>query len=288
MTSKKGFSERLKSKYRVVVVDDKTFEEKTSVVLTPLNIFVFLGTVVITFITILIYVVAFTPLREYIPGYADTEVQKKLYSVTLRADSLENNLRQKDDYIKKIRNVISGNFPVENMPPQRNAGDARFDTIASLRKSKDDSILRSQIENPEQFDLAVSEEKPFSEGISNFFYFTPVRGTVVNTFDPAEKHFGIDIVGPPNEAIKAALEGSVVMASWTPEDGYVMGIQHAGNLISLYKHNSVLLKKTGAYVKAGEAIAIIGDSGEHTTGPHLHFELWHDGNAVNPSDFIAF
>jgi murein DD-endopeptidase MepM/ murein hydrolase activator NlpD len=145
------------------------------------------------------------------------------------------------------------------------------------------------IESQDRFELNTQEQHSSkTNDISSFFFFTPVKGTVTNVFNSAEKHFGVDIAAAPNEAIKATLDGTVILSAWTSETGYIITIQHSNNLVSVYKHNSALLKKAGTYVKAGEAIAIIGNSGEYTSGPHLHFELWYNGSPVNPKDYIAF
>lgn len=269
-------------------MNDDTFEEKLSFRLSPMNVFVVVGTILLSLITFVIYITAFTPLREYIPGYADVGLQKSVWSLSIQVDSLEKKLGDRDKYIENIKNVLVGNAG-EGEIGVNNHQPGKFDTISSLKKSKEDSIIRSQIESGDQYELAYNDEKKaFGGSISSFFFFTPLHGTPVNVFDQAEKHYGIDIVAPRNEAIKSTLDGTVIINAWTAETGYVIGIQHANNMISIYKHNSVLLKKAGTYVKAGEAIAIIGNSGELTTGPHLHFELWYNGSPINPLDYMSF
>ena len=267
-------------------MNDDTFEEKASLRLSPMNVFVIGGTIIITLITLVIYLVAFTPLREYIPGYADVSMQRNLIALELKADSMEADSKAKDLYIGNIKTIMEGKDG--NDLNKRTSVPVRFDTIKSLRKSKEDSMLRLQIESQDQFDIPLSDAKTFSNDISSFFFFTPLKGIITNKFDPAGSHYGIDIVAPHNEAIKATVDGTVIISNWSSETGYVIGIQHSNNLISLYKHNSVLLKKTGNFVKAGEVIAIIGESGELSTGPHLHFELWYNGTPMNPQDYIAF
>jgi len=285
---KKELLSRLKSKYRLVIMNDDTFEEKWSFRLSPMNVFVFTGTILLSLITFVIYITAFTPLREYIPGYADVGMQKDLWHLSIQVDTLEKKLSDRDKYIENIKNVIYGKVG-EGEIAQNIQQTGKYDTISSLKKSKEDSIIRSQIENGDQYDLAYNEsDKPTESTVSSFFFFTPLHGTVVNSFDQFEKHYGIDIVAPKNEAIKSTLDGTIIMNAWTAETGYVIGVQHANNMISIYKHNSVLLKKTGAYVKAGEAIAIIGNSGELTSGPHLHFELWYNGIPINPLEYMSF
>ncbi len=269
-------------------MNDDTFEEKASLKLSPMNVFVTAGTIIISLVFLVIYIIAFTPLREYIPGYADLSMQRKVISMGVKADSLEAGLQAKEAYINNINNIINGTVGDNDSKGDKTGNVQRYDTIRTLKKSKEDSLLRAQIENENKFELSVNEPKPFANGISNFFFFTPVKGTVTNIFDPAQKHYGIDIVAPKNEAIKSTMDGTVIMAHWNFETGHVIGIQHSNNMISIYKHNSGLLKKIGNYVKAGEAIAIIGNSGELSTGPHLHFELWYNGTAINPQQYMAF
>jgi murein DD-endopeptidase MepM/ murein hydrolase activator NlpD len=285
---RKPLFSKLKNKYRLVIMNDDTFEEKASLKLSPLNVFVSVGTISILLVVLIIYSIAFTPLREYIPGYADLGMQRKVIALGIKADSLEAMLKAKEAYVQNINNIMNGTVGDNDDKGDKSAPVQRYDTIKSLKKSKEDSLLRQQIEGENKFELSTSTTKTFTNSISNFFFFTPVKGTVTNTFDPPQKHFGVDVVAQNNEAIKATLDGTVIIANWSSETGYVMALQHSNNMISVYKHNSALLKKIGNYVKAGEAIAIIGNSGELTTGPHLHFELWYNGTAMNPLQYIAF
>jgi murein DD-endopeptidase MepM/ murein hydrolase activator NlpD len=282
---RKKIFRKLKSKYRLVIMNDETLEERTSLRLSPLNVFVFFGTVFISLITFTIYIIAFTPLREYIPGYTDVNMRRKLVTLTLQTDSLEQKLAASDFYFQNLRNVINGKAVSGNalMP---DTSQARYDTIHHLHKSREDSLLRVEIESQDRYNLSVSSAT--ASPISSFYFFTPLKGTITAEFESKKKHYGVDIVSKPNEVIKSTLDGTVVIADWTSETGYVIGVQHSNNLFSFYKHNSALLKSVGDYVKAGEVIAIIGNSGEYTTGPHLHFELWYNGTAVNPVDYISF
>ncbi len=283
---RKRIYRKLRNKYRLVIMNDETLEERISLRLSPLNVFVFLGTIIISFVTLTIYIIAFTPLREYIPGYTDTGMRRKLVALTLQSDSLQDQLAAQDFYFQNLRNVVNGKAGTSEISKPDTA-NARYDTIQRLNKSREDSLLRLEIESQDQYNLALGSSKTVS-ALSSFYFFTPLKGTVTDKFDSKKKHFGVDIVSSPNEVIKSTLDGTVVMADWTSETGYVIGVQHSNNLFSLYKHNSALLKSPGDYVKAGEVIAIIGNSGELTTGPHLHFELWYNGTAVNPEDYISF
>jgi len=284
---RKSFFQRLKNKYRLVVMNEQTFEENASFNLRPLNVFVGVGILILLLITLTTFIIAFTPLREYIPGYADVNMQRRVHALVQKADSMERAVNARDLYIQNINNVISGNFsPVadENKKTQ----GAKFDTIHSLKKSMQDSMLRKEIESQDRYTLGVKDNSSFSNNMNGFLFFPPVKGTVTNRYDPISKHYGIDIVSNANEAIKATLDGTVLVANFTSETGYVIGIQHSNNLISFYKHNSSLLKKPGDYVKAGEVIAIIGNSGELSSGPHLHFELWSNGSSLDPQKYISF
>ncbi len=284
---RKKLFQRLKNKYRLVIMNEQTFEEKASFNLRPLNVFVTVGIVIILLITLTTFIIAFTPLREYIPGYADVKMQRKVYSLAMKADSMEKAVNARDLYIQNISNIVNGNMDGSADENKKTQG-AKYDTIRSLKKSVQDSVLRKEIESQDQYALGVKTQTAFSNNMSGFLFFPPVKGTVTNRFDPVTKHFGIDIVANANEAVKATLDGTVLIANFTSETGYLIAIQHSNNLISFYKHNSSLLKKAGDFVKAGEVIAIIGNSGELSSGPHLHFELWYNGTALDPQKYISF
>jgi len=290
-TKKKKWYQKLRDKYRLVIMNENTFEERFSFRLSRLNVFLSLGTTAILLIVGTVYLIAFTPLREYIPGYTDVGIQKKVYDNMIKADSLEKAIALRDLYIQNLMKVFEGKFE-EFVPPADTEAHANYDTI-KLRHSQEDSLLRAEIESQDAYNLTIDYngadylKKPRS-GISSYFFFTPVKGIITNVFNPSIKHYGIDIVAEKNEAIKATLDGTVIFADWTLATGYVIAVQHTHNLISVYKHNSTLLRKSGNYVKAGEPIAIIGETGEMSTGPHLHFELWYNGSPVNPSDYMNF
>jgi murein DD-endopeptidase MepM/ murein hydrolase activator NlpD len=283
---KKRFFQRLKSKYKLVIMNEETFEEKASFNLRPLNVFVTVGIIIILLITLTTFIIAFSPLREYIPGYADVKMQRQVYSLVLKADSLERSLNVRDLYIQNINDIINGKAGSGDSLNKSEA--TRFDTIHSLKKSPQDSMLRKEIESQDRYTLGVKDNSSFLNSMSGFLFFPPVKGTVTNRFDAVTKHFGIDIASQANEAVKATLDGTVLIANFTSETGYVIAIQHSNNLLSFYKHNSSLLKKPGDFVKAGDVIAIIGNSGELSTGPHLHFELWYNGSALDPQKYISF
>jgi murein DD-endopeptidase MepM/ murein hydrolase activator NlpD len=286
---RKKIIKKLKNKFRLVIMNDDTFEEKVSFVLSPLNVFVVAGSIVLFLIVSVIYIIAFTNLREYIPGYSsDVNIRRKLINVSLGVDSLQEALKERDKYIENINNIVTGKIKSEVTGSK---DSTKKYTNVPLSKTKDDSMLRAEIEAQEGYSLSVNENKSQNlnnNSISSFFFFVPLNGTVTNSYKSTKDHYGVDITAPKNEAIKSTLDGTVVFANWTTETGYVIQIQHDNNLISVYKHNSALLKKVGDRVKAGEVIAIIGDSGELTTGPHLHFELWYNGTSINPQEYMSF
>jgi len=274
----------------LVLMDDETYEEKISFGLTRLNVFVLLGTLTIVLIALTTVIIAFTPLREYIPGYMDTRIPKLVYNLQRKTDSLELIITQRTNYLSSLRNVISGNIPDDSSDVGSLINNSiNYDTV-ELKTSETDSVFRAEFIRQNQFNLNLYDDHQLTQYPTpeNITFFTPLKGIITNNFNLAEKHYGIDIVSGKDETIKAAQDGTVVFSDWTLETGYVIGIQHQGNYISVYKHNSSLLKKTGSYVRAGDPIAIVGETGELSTGPHLHFELWYNGTPVNPIDYIVF
>lgn len=281
---------RLRDKYRLVVMNDITFEERLSLRLTRLNVFIVLGTTTVLLIVLTTLLISLTPLREYIPGYTDLDLYQKVYDLQNKTDSLERSFAQKDLYFQNLKNIIEGNPIQEEIIIDTNRRVSQnYDSI-TMTRSVEDSILREEYENQNRYSIYFNDRSNLFNGgtASNLTFFTPVSGFVTTFFSLAENHFGIDIVAKKNETIKATLDGTVVLSDWTVETGYVIAIQHQKNYISFYKHNSALLKKVGSFVKAGDPIAIIGESGELTTGLHLHFELWHNGSAINPLEYMTF
>ena len=277
----KKLIKKLRNKYRLVVLNDDTFEEKLSLKLSRLNVFLlsFLGSIIL--ISATIFLIAFTSLREYIPGYSSTELKRQALKLSLVTDSLQKHHVYNKVYLTNVQNILSGKPPIEITDSIEQ--NQVVNTSLPKAISPQDSLLRVAVEEEERFNIISSQEK-ISSSIS---FFAPIKGIVTNEFDPQQRHLGIDIVTEKNEVVKAAQEGIVVFSDWSIETGHVLLIQHRENYISVYKHNASLLKKQGELVRVGEPIAIVGNSGELTSGPHLHFELWFNGNAVNPSDYIS-
>jgi murein DD-endopeptidase MepM/ murein hydrolase activator NlpD len=280
----------LRSKYRLVIFNDQTFEDRFSFRLTRLNVFIFVFSIGIIFMTLTFLLIANTSIKKYIPGYPDIEDKRQLYNLNIIADSLLLDIEKKNRYIASFKNIFEEN-PEEIPDFEVNLTELNYDTIKNT-KSVNDSILRAEFENQTMHNLYFNESGQLTgsneESITSFNFFNPLQGIITSSFNLSENHFGIDIVTSHNEAVKATLEGIVIFSGWTLETGYIICLQHERNFLSVYKHNSVLLKKEGDHVTAGEPIAISGQSGELTTGPHLHFELWENGSPVNPEEYILF
>jgi len=281
-----GFLEKLQNTYRLVVLNEETFEEVSSYRLTRLNLYVWITVFFTVCCAIVTLLILFTPLKEYIPGYGDEKTKQTVYQLNKKINVLEEDLNAKEKYISSIRTIILGEYI-----PESHGKDEITEGDSSLNDQPIDEEyeLREEVEKRSKFNLITPGVKSSEEdNIERFFIKAPVTGTISAEFDPISEHLGIDIVAPKNTAIQSVLDGMVIFSDYSVETGHTLGIQHSNNLISFYKHNSVLLKKIGNLVKAGEAVAIIGNTGELTDGPHLHFELWHDGQPVNPRNYINF
>lgn len=277
---------KLHDKYRLVLMNDDTYEEKVSFRLTRFNVFLAFGTLSIFLVIATAYLIAFTPLREYIPGYGDFNTRQVIRELNLRTDSLERTLIQKDLYLLNIRNILEGREIVTEMP------DTLLNPTGVIRdrlpRSPEDSLLRL-----EMADLPVSapiRNSPVSGVIQSapISFFPPMQGMVTSYFDPAQGHLGIDLVGNVDETIKAAMGGTVVFADWTLQTGNTVVIHHPNNIITVYKHARSLFVQKGSKVQIGEPIGIVGNTGTLSMGTHLHFELWITGIPVNPLNHIVF
>lgn len=285
---KKQLIQKLKDKYRLVIINDNTFDERFSAYLTPLNVIAGIALVFIFIALIVVGFLAFTPLREYIPGYSDTQTKLNALNASIKADSLEEAQRIYKQYFANLSTILNGEVEAP-MDTTDQPGQGRVYEGLDFSASREDSLLREEIESQERY--AVSQNVPGNDkimGLPALLFFAPVKGQITSEFDRSIQHYGVDVTANEGEAIKAVYDGVVIFASYTYDGGYVIQIQHPDNLISVYKHNSVLLKKVGDQVEAGESIAVIGNTGELTDGPHLHFELWHKGNPIDPLNFIAF
>ena len=282
---KRSYWKRLRDKYRLIILDETTLETKSSFLLSRLNVFALFSTVIVLLSLGVLALIFYTPFRQYLPDSHDGQFRSELYQLNLKTDSLERVAQARSAYLSNIRNILDGK--VDSLVVDDTIANEATETDLILTTSQEDSIFRLQMDSIEQGFL-LNQEKLGDNRFGDLNFYTPVQGFISAGFDAEEDHYAIDIVAPENEPIKAVLDGRVIMADWTLDAGYVLIIQHDNDLISAYKHNSVLLKKVGNFVKAGDVIAIIGNSGELTSGSHLHFELWNDGIALDPQKFIHF
>jgi len=257
-----------RDKYRLVVMNDETFEEIRSFRLSMSNLY---GLFSIFFVLISLLVVAFivfTPLKRLVPGYADVKNNKQFVELLKKIEHLEGEMEAQDAYINGVQNLLDGMGGNNELLEKENSSS---------------EIGPPPNKNSESNSASMTVNK-----LDQLFFISPVKGEISQRYKVETNHFGVDIVAPANTPIKSIMDGIVVTADWSLTTGNTISVQHPNNLISVYKHNSVLLKKIGNLVKAGEALAIIGNSGELTNGPHLHFELWYEGKPVNPEEFISF
>lgn len=279
---KRKFIDKLLNKYRIVLLNDSTFQEVGFMRLTRLNVIAVGGFFAIIVIAIMWSLIAYTPIRELIPGYPDAEMRNNIIQNKIRLDSLEIEIQYRDQYFNNLNAIIAGERPEDFIFESSTAGKT------SPERSYSDTIINNGLNAASKLMSQTRLEATPILRLEKLNFFSPVNGMVTNSFNPLNNHFGTDIVAGPNEVVKATLDGTVTMATWTLETGHVIQIQHENNLISVYKHNAEILKKVGTRVKAGDAIAIIGNSGELTTGPHLHFEIWQNGVPLNPEDYVMF
>ena len=276
---------RWRLKYRLVILNNESLEELISLKLSKINVFLVIISSIIFLIGGTALIIAFSPIKESIPGYTNTDFKRQLVALNLLSDSLSGELIKRDRYLKNIKNIIEGrNLDTNNTLIIFSSESEKKITV---EKTYEDSLLREQVEAEEKFNFFGST-KINNQSIENLLFFVPVRGLITQSYSFDERHYGIDIVTKENELIKSILNGVVVLSSWTFETGHVVAVQHENGLLSVYKHNSVLLKEQGERVEAGEALAIIGNSGKWSSGPHLHFELWHNNNPVDPEEYILF
>lgn len=275
---------KLLHKYRLVILNEDTFEERISFKLTRLNVFVLATISSILLIALTTLLIAFTPIREYIPGYSSTALKKKAVELNYKTDSLQKVIRLNEQYYSSIKKVLKGEVSAVEFNRDSILSAAKLDIgEVDLDPIKEDSILREKVDKEDKYNLFETAKTKAS-----FVLFPPVSGTISETYNVEEKHYAVDVIVAENTPVKSAADGTVIFAEWTTETGYVIIIEHSHGLISVYKHNESLNKAQGDLVKSGEVIAMAGNTGELTTGPHLHFELWSDGYPVNPTNFIDF
>lgn len=294
----RSLMDKLRDTYRLVVMNDDTFEEVSSVKLTPLAVYIGFSSLIVGTAILVTALIIWTPLKRYIPGYGDFHRDSEIAALTSKVGELENEINATRAYSDNIRKILVGDLSsmskeaVEKQGQPENPADTmpkdvdRIPEDEELRNEVDRGTFTADPKAVAAAGIGVIGARDIP--LEQLYFIPPVSGDVTAAFELKKNHFGIDVAAPKNTAVKAAADGMVISSGYTVETGYSIAIQHPNNVVTMYKHNSVLLKQAGSAVKAGEAIAIIGNSGEDTSGPHLHFELWHKGRAVNPADFINF
>ena len=276
--------DRLKYKYKLSVINETSYEEVFNFRLSQLHVLTALSVLAVILVVLTILLIAFTDLREFIPGYPDGNMRQMIAQNALRVDSLENELLKRDRFFKSIRLVLNGGDTTSLERSREDTARYRNDTIR-FQISEQENEFRAAIEERERFNLSLGMKE---QNHDYYHFFPPVEGIVTQSFDEKKRHYGTDIVAKANAKVAAVLDGVVIFTDWTVKTGYVIQVQHTNDLISVYKHNSILLKKQGDYVRAGEVLGVVGKTGEESSGPHLHFELWRAGNPLNPENFIKF
>ena len=279
---KRPFKERLLNKYRLVVLNEDTYEEKLSYKLNKLNIFLLIALISITLVITTVGLIAFTSVKEYIPGYDSTVLRQKAIKNIELLDSLQFVVNKNQTFINSVGAVILGEVTEEELT-QKNILIKPDLSELDFKTHKEDSLLRSLVQKEDRFNT-IESANPKVE----YVLYSPISGKISSGFDITQRHYGVDVPAVTNTPIKAVSDGRVVFSEWTIDTGFVIILEHSFNLISVYKHNSSGLITQGDYVKSGQAIALSGNTGELTTGPHLHFELWSNGNPVDPLEYISF
>jgi murein DD-endopeptidase MepM/ murein hydrolase activator NlpD len=281
---RKKLFQMLKDHYRLIIYNDSTIQTVWSIKLTPIKVLTLGGLGAIMLILLTSVIIAYTPLRENIPGYPSAKVRQQIILNYMLVDSLENEIKLRDSYFDKIRTVFQGEVPPEET--QENDSDIKTYDV-KFNKFNADSAFKDELEAEKQNLSATSPQKKVSR-ISSLHFYTPLHGKIINKFNARSGHLAVDVSGKLNARIASVMDGTVIFAGWTMDAGNCVYIQHDNNIISVYKHNGEVLKKIGDSVKAGDEIAIMGNTGELTAGPHLHFELWRNGTALDPDNYIDF
>ena len=281
---RRQFLQKLLNPYLVMIIDEETFEEQTQIRFSRLKM-IFVGLLMIGVLGTLIFsTIAFTPLKEYIPGYDSSELRKKAVQNLFLADSLITLYNQNIQYLNSVRKVLSEDISFEES--QLSVEQLENQTLAVPSFTEpilEDSLLRAFVSQQDKYNPLISDKVEI-----NSYLFPPALGPISQPFDLKESHFAVDIVVKENTPIKAIADGTVIFSEWTAETGYVIILEHSLGILSVYKHNASLTKKQGDSVLSGEVIATAGNTGELSTGFHLHFELWMDGYPMNPENFFNF
>ncbi len=281
----KSSKEHKTSNFRLALIDNQSHKQLLTIHFTKTSLFVAVVTIIVTLCTLIFSIIAFTPVKTFIPGYPDARSKRAAIQNAIKIDSLENVIYKWGLYSENLKRVLEGADPVK-IDSLVNAGMNQAGRTADLADiQRQDSILREKVKEEEQFGIAARNKRILP--IEGMHFFCPLKGVVSQGYDPIE-HPYIDITAPAGSVVKATLDGTVIYAGWDDKTGHTIQLQHEGDIISIYRHNEKLLKKSGDKVTAGTSIALTGNTGELTSGDHLHFELWHKGEAVDPTKYINF
>jgi murein DD-endopeptidase MepM/ murein hydrolase activator NlpD len=278
---------RLRIRYRFVVVDDATFDEKWSVRLSPMFFILFLGLGAIVIVLVTTFIIAWTPLREYIPGYPNGTERQSIVENKVKLDSLEAKLNEQSFYIDRVKTIINGGI----VPDNSRESDSLIKPLnpGELKKANtQEKEFRKEVEKKENRYKDVNPSSGSSNSGGLAYFYVPAAGVISQSFNPKKNHNGVDISTTKDEPVKAALDGTVVFSGYTSEGGYEIHLQHTNDIVTIYKHNSYLFAQTGQHVRAGETIALSGNTGEQSKGNHVHFEIWDNGMAVDPEEYVGF
>lgn len=275
--------DKLSARFHILIVNEKTLERKKILSSSSLNLvfssfIAFL--VVLSASFLLIY---FTPLKEYFRGYTSIELRQNAVENSMKLDSLESLYIIQSNYINSLKDLLSGNISYEELDEKLSRNENRVTELEIVNTNQEDSLLRALVEEEDKYNAFDIQGERFTTVL-----FPPVKGGLSSAFDINSKHYGVDIVMPENSPVHSISEGIVVFSEWTSATGFVIIIEHLNGLTSIYKHNSSIVKNQGDRVGTGEIIAFTGNTGELTTGPHLHFELWYQGEPVDPQSYIEF
>lgn len=290
LKSRKTITNRLTTRYLLIVRNEEDFAEKSTFTFTYAKLILFIVSLSILIFIGSLFLVSTLLEQWFDPRYAQAESNRKLVELSIMVDSLEEQVQKKQGFITSFQRIVKGDTITDRESYYiANAGDRAVDnaTSGAPEVSDVDSQFRQEFEE-DGVELLTVNTSSASSQLDELFFFTPLSGIISSAYNPKIGHNGVDIVSKKNEPIKSVADGTVILASWTQDAGYVITVQHKSNVISVYKHNSSLLKKPGDFVNAGDVIAIIGNTGELTSGPHLHFELWYNGNPVDPEEFVSF
>lgn len=279
----KAFWNNIKFKYKLTIINENTLEEVVGLRVSKLNgISVLLSVLTVLFL-IAALIISLTPLRNYLPGYMNSEVRAQVVENALRVDSLQQMVDRQQLYIMNIQDIFQGKIKADTIHSIDSLTNIRKDSL--MERTQRETEFRKQYEETEKYNLTSITDRPDADGL---IFYRPTNGMISAGFNAEMKHFGTDIAANAGESVLATLDGTVILSTYTAETGYLIEIQHSQDFVSVYKHCGSLLKQEGDAVKGGEAIALVGNTGQLTTGPHLHFELWHKGRAINPELYIVF